>query len=35
MEKIIKEMQNPDTGIPVRCQKNFLTTIPCAFTGKY
>ncbi|XP_064634659.1 regulator of G-protein signaling 7-like isoform X2 [Lineus longissimus] len=33
MEKIIQDMQLPDTGIPVRCQKIFLTTIPCAFTG--
>ena len=33
MEKIIRDMQHADTGVPVRCQKIFLTTIPCAFTG--
>ncbi|XP_064609323.1 regulator of G-protein signaling 7-like [Liolophura sinensis] len=33
MENIIKSMQHPETGIPVRSQKMFLTTIPCAFTG--
>lgn len=30
----MKAMQHPVTGIPVRSQKMFLATIPCAFTGK-
>jgi regulator of G-protein signaling len=33
MEKLVREMQHPETGVPVRMQKIFLTTIPCAFTG--
>ncbi|CAH1795434.1 unnamed protein product, partial [Owenia fusiformis] len=33
MEKLIQDMQHPETGVSVRCQKIFLTTIPCAFTG--
>ena len=35
MEKIIRGMQHAETGVPVRCQKIFLTTIPCAFTGNH
>ncbi|KAI8434794.1 hypothetical protein MSG28_003306 [Choristoneura fumiferana] len=31
MESLIKEMQDPETGVPVRSQKLFLTYIPCAF----
>lgn len=34
MESLIKEMQDPETGVPVRSQKLFLTYIPCAFMGK-
>ena len=34
MENIVKAMQHPQTGVPVRSQKLFLTTIPNAFTGQ-
>lgn len=33
MEALVREMQDPETGVPVRCQKIFLTTIPSAFFG--
>ncbi|XP_022236282.1 regulator of G-protein signaling 7-like, partial [Limulus polyphemus] len=33
MEQLIREMQHPETGVPVRSQKLFLTSIPCAFMG--
>lgn len=33
MENLIKEMQDPETGVPVRSQKVFLTSIPAAFAG--
>ncbi|XKL68419.1 hypothetical protein PGB90_003910 [Kerria lacca] len=33
MEVLMQEMQDPDTGVPVRSQKQFLTSIPAAFTG--
>lgn len=33
MESLIKEMQDPETGVPVRSQKLFLTVIPSAFMG--
>jgi len=33
MESIIKEMQDPEHGVPVRSQKVFLTSIPAAFAG--
>ncbi|XP_076323145.1 regulator of G-protein signaling 7-like isoform X1 [Tachypleus tridentatus] len=33
MERLIREMQNPEAGVPVRSQKSFLTSIPCAFMG--
>jgi regulator of G-protein signaling len=33
MESLVKAMQHPQTGVPVRSQKFFLTTIPNAFTG--
>ena len=34
MENIVKAMQDPKTGIPVRTQKIFLATIPNSFTGE-
>ena len=34
MEALIKSMQNQTTGVPVKPQKLFLTTISNAFTGK-
>ncbi|XP_063359398.1 regulator of G-protein signaling 9 [Cydia amplana] len=33
MESLIKEMQDPESGVPVRSQKLFLTYIPSAFMG--
>ncbi|XP_054724014.1 regulator of G-protein signaling 7-like isoform X2 [Uloborus diversus] len=33
MEQLVCEMQHPESGVPVRSQKLFLTTIPCAFLG--
>lgn len=33
MEALVREMQHPDTGVPVRSQKLFLTSIPSAFLG--
>ncbi|OQR74202.1 regulator of G-protein signaling 7-like [Tropilaelaps mercedesae] len=33
MEKLIMDMQHPELGVPVRSQKLFLTSIPCAFVG--
>ncbi|CAF5138853.1 unnamed protein product [Rotaria magnacalcarata] len=33
MERIVKAMQHPTSGVPVREQKSFLSTIPNAFTG--
>lgn len=33
MERIVKAMQHPSAGVPVRSQKLFLTTVPNAFTG--
>ncbi|KAL4714550.1 hypothetical protein ACJJTC_006596 [Scirpophaga incertulas] len=33
MENLIKEMQDPETGVPVRSQKLFLSVIPSAFMG--
>lgn len=33
MEKLIREMQDTDMGVPVRSQKTFLSSIPCAFLG--
>lgn len=35
MESLIKEMQDPETGVPVRSQKLFLSVIPSAFMGMY
>ena len=34
MESLVREMQSSETGVPVRSQKLFLTTIPSAFTGE-
>ncbi|RNA14130.1 Regulator of G- signaling 7 [Brachionus plicatilis] len=34
MEKVIKAMQHRQTGIPIKSQKLFLTTISNAFTGE-
>ncbi|XP_026724590.1 uncharacterized protein LOC113491686 isoform X3 [Trichoplusia ni] len=33
MESLIKEMQDSETGVPVRSQKLFLSVIPSAFMG--
>lgn len=35
MEQLVREMQDPEMGVPVRSQKLFLTSIPSAFMGKY
>jgi len=35
MEGLVREMQDPENGVPVRSQKLFLTSIPAAFMGKY
>ena len=34
MEALVREMQDPETGIPIRSQKLFLTSIPSAFMGE-
>ena len=34
MERVIKSMQHPQSGVPVKSQKLFLTTISNAFTGE-
>ncbi|XP_042240174.1 uncharacterized protein LOC121878193 isoform X3 [Homarus americanus] len=31
MEALVREMQDPETGVPIRSQKLFLTSIPSAF----
>ncbi|KAF4519454.1 hypothetical protein B566_EDAN009929 [Ephemera danica] len=33
MEGLVREMQDPESGVPVRSQKLFLTSIPAAFMG--
>ncbi|XP_037920486.1 regulator of G-protein signaling 9 isoform X9 [Hermetia illucens] len=33
MEALVREMQDPENGVPVRQQKMFLTSIPYAFMG--
>ncbi|ESP04040.1 hypothetical protein LOTGIDRAFT_110451 [Lottia gigantea] len=33
MDALIQEMQNATTGVPIKCQKTFLSTIPSVFTG--
>lgn len=35
MEGLVREMQDPENGVPVRSQKLFLTSIPSAFMGEY
>jgi len=35
MEGLVREMQDPESGVPVRSQKLFLTSIPAAFMGEY
>lgn len=35
MEALIKEMQDPETGVRVRSQKVFLSIIPSAFMGAF
>ena len=30
----MREMQDPENGVPVRSQKLFLTSIPSAFMGE-
>ncbi|XP_071645436.1 uncharacterized protein [Temnothorax longispinosus] len=34
MEGLVREMQDPERGVPVRSQKQFLTSIPSAFMGE-
>ncbi len=34
LENILREMQDAETGVPVRSQKLFLTSIPAAFMGR-
>lgn len=34
MEKIVEQMQNEQTGVPVRTVKSFMTKIPSVFMGK-
>lgn len=34
MEALVREMQDTETGVPVRSQKLFLTSIPSVFMGK-
>ena len=31
----MREMQDPENGVPVRSQKLFLTSIPSAFMGQF
>ncbi|XP_076243483.1 uncharacterized protein LOC143184849 isoform X2 [Calliopsis andreniformis] len=33
MEGLVREMQDPKSGVPVRSQKQFLTSVPSAFMG--
>ena len=33
MEKMIRLMQHDTSGIAIRCQKSFLSTLPAVFTG--
>ncbi len=35
MESLVREMQDPENGVPVRSQKLFLTSIPSAFMGQW
>ena len=34
LENLVREMQDPEHGGPVRSQKLFFTDIPAAFMGK-
>lgn len=34
MESLVREMQDPENGVPIRSQKLFLTSIPSAFMGQ-
>ena len=34
MEHLVKQMQHPLNGVPVKSQKLFLTTITNSFTGE-
>jgi hypothetical protein len=33
MEKLVRDMQHPQKGVPVKSQKYYLTTIINSFTG--
>ncbi|XP_014245516.1 regulator of G-protein signaling 7-like isoform X2 [Cimex lectularius] len=33
MEALVKQMQDPESGVPVGSQKSFLTSVPSAFIG--
>ncbi|KAJ8037615.1 Regulator of G-protein signaling 9 [Holothuria leucospilota] len=33
MEQLVRDMQHPNSGIPTKSQKVFLSFVPCAFTG--
>lgn len=35
MEGLVREMKDEDTGVRVKSQKLFLTSIPSAFAGTY
>lgn len=35
MESLVREMQDGETGVPVRSQKLFLTSIPSVFMGNF
>lgn len=34
MEALVREMQDPEAGVPVGSQKVFLTHVPAAFMGE-
>ncbi len=34
LESLVQDMQDKTHGVPVRHQKVFLSSIPCAFMGK-
>lgn len=33
LEQLVRDMQDSEHGVPVRCQRGFLTSIPAAFMG--
>ena len=35
MESIVEQMQDDQTGVPVRTVKSFMSKIPSVFTGEY